>query len=78
MLHQLRQAMPDAERFLYADNRTLRWRPDAPLNLDVAEFERALGRAAALNAEMMARLDESVAAVYHADTNGTITFTSDG
>jgi DNA-binding SARP family transcriptional activator len=42
VLYGLRRALPDADRFLDIGPRTLRWRPDAPLWLDVEEFERAL------------------------------------
>jgi DNA-binding SARP family transcriptional activator/predicted ATPase len=42
MLHLLRRALPDANRFLYANTTTLQWRLDAPFRLDVADFERAL------------------------------------
>lgn len=45
LLHQLRHALPDADRFLYADASTLRWRLDAPSTLDVDAFERALALA---------------------------------
>src|SRR5437867_277943 len=34
-LHQLRQQLPDADRFLYADVTTLCWRSDAAFSLDV-------------------------------------------
>lgn len=37
VLHQLRQLLPDAAHFLHADATTLRWRPEAPFQLDVAE-----------------------------------------
>ncbi|HEX6797587.1 MAG TPA: AAA family ATPase [Ktedonobacterales bacterium] len=70
-LHALRLALPDADAFLSADTSTLRWRPDAPFRLDVAEFERALERAG--NAEvrvdpaaLRAALEEAVS-VYQAD-----------
>jgi DNA-binding SARP family transcriptional activator/predicted ATPase len=42
LLHQLRHALPDADRFVSADANTVCWRPDAAFQLDVAEFERAL------------------------------------
>jgi DNA-binding SARP family transcriptional activator len=42
LLHQLRHALPDANRFVSADANTVCWRPDAAFQLDVAEFERAL------------------------------------
>jgi DNA-binding SARP family transcriptional activator len=45
VLHNLRRALPDSERFLEVTPRTLRWRPDAPLKLDIAVFEGALARA---------------------------------
>ena len=48
MLHQLRHALPDADRFLYADANTLCWRADASFSLDVADFERLLLRAEAV------------------------------
>ncbi len=38
LLH-LRQALPEAGRFLSIDNHVLQWRPEAPATLDVAEFE---------------------------------------
>lgn len=46
LLHQLRQQLPRAERFLTLDGHTLWWRADAPFTLDVAAFERALDAAA--------------------------------
>ncbi len=51
ILHQLRYALPDADRFLHADARTLGWRHDAAFFLDVAEFERALALADAVERE---------------------------
>src|SRR5215204_1291202 len=45
VLHDLRRALPDADRFLDISPRTLRWRPDAPYWLDVAIFEDALALA---------------------------------
>jgi predicted ATPase len=44
-LHTLRQASPPLDGVLLADNRTLRWSPEAPLHLDVAEFESELALA---------------------------------
>jgi DNA-binding SARP family transcriptional activator len=46
LLHKLRRALPDAERFLDLTPRTLQWRSDAPCRLDVAEFERAVAKEA--------------------------------
>jgi DNA-binding SARP family transcriptional activator len=39
VLHTLRHALPSADRFLDVTARTLRWRLDAPFELDLAEFE---------------------------------------
>jgi DNA-binding SARP family transcriptional activator len=45
VLHDLRRALPDADRFIDVTARTLRWQTDAPYWLDVAIFEEALARA---------------------------------
>lgn len=42
VLHNLRRALPDLDRFLDVTPRTLRWRAGAALWLDVAAFEEAL------------------------------------
>ena len=42
VLHNLRRALPDADRFIDVTPRTLRWCPEAPLWLDVAVFEQAV------------------------------------
>ncbi|WP_433475332.1 ATP-binding protein [Spirillospora sp. CA-142024] len=42
VLHHLRRSLPDIDRFIDIGPRTLRWREDAPLWLDVDQFERAL------------------------------------
>lgn len=44
-VYHLRRALPDAERFLHVDGRTIHWRPEAPWILDLAEFESALAAA---------------------------------
>src|SRR5687768_15913373 len=41
VLHKLRRALPDADRYLDIGPRTLRWRPHAPYLLDVAAVDRA-------------------------------------
>ncbi|MEG4056904.1 MULTISPECIES: BTAD domain-containing putative transcriptional regulator [unclassified Microcoleus] len=46
-LHHLRQGLPEADRYLLADAKTLQWNPHAPFVLDVAEFERAFAAAEA-------------------------------
>ena len=45
VLHNLRRALPDADRFLHVTARTLQWRPDAPFWLDVADFENSVASA---------------------------------
>jgi DNA-binding SARP family transcriptional activator len=55
LLRQLRHALPDADSFLYADASTVCWRSDAPFQLDVAEFERALSMADAAAHESVHR-----------------------
>ncbi len=42
VLHNLRRALPGADRLIEIGPRTLRWRADVPLWLDVEHFERAL------------------------------------
>jgi DNA-binding SARP family transcriptional activator len=44
LLHNLRRALPDPDRFLEVTQRTLRWRDDAAWWLDVAAFEDAVAR----------------------------------
>ncbi|MDF3037665.1 MAG: transcriptional activator domain protein [Thermomicrobiales bacterium] len=60
VLHDLRRALPEADRLLEVTPRTLRWRPDAPFWLDVAAFEEALARAESGDA------DDAVAALREA------------
>jgi DNA-binding SARP family transcriptional activator len=63
VLHKLRRALPDADRFVDVGSRTLRWRTDAPVELDVATFEEALARAARDDGDVaLAALQEAVAA----------------
>lgn len=46
-LHHLRHLLPDADRFIKVDTKTLQWQSDAPFTLDVAEFEQAVIQAEA-------------------------------
>jgi len=46
-LHQLRRLVPEAERWLVLEGQDLRWRPEAPIESDVARFERQLAVATA-------------------------------
>ena len=68
LLYRLRHTLPEADRFLYVDRRTLRWRETAPFELDVAEFEEALSRADDTNdtAEERSALERAVA-LYEGD-----------
>src|SRR5262245_57207640 len=47
LLHQLRQALPDPDRYLRADANSVQWVPDSSFSLDVALFARALAEAEA-------------------------------
>ena len=68
VLHQLRYALPDSDRFLHVDARTVGWRSDAPFFVDVDEFERALARAdSAERAEDKRRALEKAADLYRGD-----------
>jgi predicted ATPase/DNA-binding SARP family transcriptional activator len=42
LLYSLRQALPDADRFLTADTHTLHWRPNVPFTADFINFEKAV------------------------------------
>ena len=60
-LHQLRHALPDSERFLASDGRTIQWQPDAPFSCDVALFEEQL--AAADQAAVAGKMEDQQAAL---------------
>jgi DNA-binding SARP family transcriptional activator/tetratricopeptide (TPR) repeat protein len=47
LLHQLRQTLPDADRYLHADTNTVQWTSDPSFSLDVALFDRAVDEAEA-------------------------------
>jgi DNA-binding SARP family transcriptional activator len=70
-LHLLRRALPEADRFLDTEARTVSWRADAPFSLDVEDFERltadadAAREAGDLAGERSAL--EAAAAVYAGD-----------
>jgi DNA-binding SARP family transcriptional activator len=48
LLHTLRCCLPHADRFIVVDETTIQWRGDAPLTLDVDEFENAVRRASSV------------------------------
>jgi DNA-binding SARP family transcriptional activator len=71
LLHHLRHALPDADRFLQVDTLNLQWQSDVPFTLDVADFEAALARAeqteqAGDQATYQEALEEAVA-IYQGD-----------
>ena len=43
LIHDARTAIPDADQFIEADRRLVRWVDDAPFTLDVDRFEAAVG-----------------------------------
>lgn len=45
LLHRLRATLPDADRLLNSDAQYISWRSDAPITVDVIEFERAIALA---------------------------------
>jgi len=47
LLHQLRQALPDPDRYLQADANSVQWAADSGFSLDVALFEGAVAEAEA-------------------------------
>ena len=71
LLHDLRRALPEADRFIRVDGKTITWRHEAPFVLDVASFEQALARAldAAREANSTTARDalEKAADVYRGD-----------
>ena len=42
LLHQLRQVLPDADRYLRADANSVEWTGDSSFSLDVAVFDKAV------------------------------------
>ena len=56
LLHKLRQALPDPDRFFGADTQAVYWRPEASYALDVAEFESLAGSVGRAHLERAAEL----------------------
>jgi len=68
LLHQLRHALPDADRYLTADASTVCWHGDTAFQLDVAAFEHALAAAAtATRPDDQRAALERAAQLYRAD-----------
>ncbi len=64
LLTRLRQALPHADDYLAATGQTLQWRADAPLLLDVAEFETAVAQAEGADRVGTARALAAAVAAY--------------
>ncbi|REL33779.1 hypothetical protein DYD21_10255 [Rhodohalobacter sp. SW132] len=71
LLHRLRKAIPDNDRFLLLDKQTVQWNPESPFTLDVADFEHAIDQAKKLadqhDPAAMARSFEKAAELYRGD-----------
>ena len=67
-VHHLRRALPEADRFLDSDGRSVLWRADAPCWIDVVEFERLAELAAtARDLDEARRAAEAAAGLYAGD-----------
>ena len=42
LFHQLRQVLPNSERFLQYDNLTIQWHTNVPTTLDIAQLDQQL------------------------------------
>jgi DNA-binding SARP family transcriptional activator len=60
--YRLRRALPEADRFLAADDLVVQWRSDAPCWLDVVEFETCLIQVQATSdpGEQITHLEEAI------------------
>jgi DNA-binding SARP family transcriptional activator len=68
LIHLLRQALPNADRYLSTTQTAVQWRTDAPYTLDVAEFEDALaGAHRAGSDEARVAALRRTQALYHGD-----------
>lgn len=64
LLHHLRKALPDANKFIQTDRKMILWRSDASFALDVADFEKAIE--SANEAKKAGNLEKEEAALHHA------------
>jgi DNA-binding SARP family transcriptional activator len=71
LVHLLRRALPEADRFLHSDSLTIQWRKDAPFTLDIEDFERSMDEAISAkrqsNTPMLRTACERAIALYHGD-----------
>jgi DNA-binding SARP family transcriptional activator len=66
-LSYLRRDLPDADRFLLVELKTLQWSPTAPFTADVIEFENALKAAVAAERNTAQTLLKHAIALYTGD-----------
>lgn len=70
-LSRLRRALPEAEHILKITGQTIQWRTDAPITLDVAEFDTMMTAAetakAAGDSSQMMKVFQAAAGVYQGD-----------
>lgn len=65
LIHQLRQAFPQSERFIHSDANFLEWCKESSFTLDVAEFERCLE--VVPGKEVQREALEQAVQIYHGD-----------
>ena len=65
LLHTLRHRFPAIGDYLEIDERTVSWHTDAPIWLDVAEFESSLAAASAHTGSAKLRMLSEAIAIYH-------------
>lgn len=61
LLHALRSALPDVDRFIHVDAHTIQWQPSAPAMVDLVEFEAALECVARVDRALEAEADDGQA-----------------
>lgn len=67
LLHHLRHALPDCDSYVETTVQTLTWRAEAPLALDVDEWQAALAEAGSAPAAQARPALEKALALYHGD-----------
>ncbi|MDX1418245.1 MAG: BTAD domain-containing putative transcriptional regulator, partial [Candidatus Promineifilaceae bacterium] len=67
LLHQLKQTLPDAPRFLQIKTDLLQWREDAGYNFDVAQFEKRVSQAKPTPPHQQEALLKQAADLYRGD-----------
>ena len=66
LLHELRQILPEFDRYLHAEGSSIQWRTQTPMELDVAQFQDALDQASRSGPAAQALLERAVA-LYEGD-----------